>query len=315
MPYELSATKSVNADTAPPDPNLSDRDIGSVTIPCDGNSGPNPKELLKAALTSLDSAIGAVGQGLSNLFKPGFKNLQGYADFIANHFPGGPRAFQAAGVVAEQVGTEVRNDPDVQLVGKVAAAVPFMTGHPAFLGVKPPILPRTPELAPVTPQPVPGPPLEGSISTKVPSAPAPPLEPIPPAFEGTPIPTPSAARPLIKQPSRVATPKEQKSFDRLVDKAKKAAEGPLYPGKDFTPAQKAKIIKENMKRNGGKVISDDPSDPYQILIKPLKNKKAVTPPPNEWQIDHIVSKDKGGTNDLANARVISRHLNREKWNK
>ena len=86
-------------------------------------------------------------------------------------------------------------------------------------------------------------------------------------------------------------------------------------GKDFTPAQKAKIIQENMQRNGGKVVSDDPADPYQNLSKPAKSQKDVTPSPDEWQIDHIVPKDKGGTNSYENARVISRHLNRQKSNK
>lgn len=60
------------------------------------------------------------------------------------------------------------------------------------------------------------------------------------------------------------------------------------------------------------VKSDDPNDYYEVLTKPQKSTKGVTPNPNEWQIDHIKAKDKGGSNSYSNARVISRKLNREK---
>lgn len=43
--------------------------------------------------------------------------------------------------------------------------------------------------------------------------------------------------------------------------------------------------------------------------------KGVTPPQNEWQIDHIIPKDAGGTNSYGNAQVLSRIENRMKWNK
>ena len=86
-------------------------------------------------------------------------------------------------------------------------------------------------------------------------------------------------------------------------------------GKDFTPAQKKKIINTNKARNGGEVKSDDPSDPYPNLVKPRKSTKGVTPPPNEWQIDHVIPKSKGGTNSYDNAKVISRYKNRLKWDK
>lgn len=86
-------------------------------------------------------------------------------------------------------------------------------------------------------------------------------------------------------------------------------------GKDFTPTQKRKIIESNKARNGGEVKSDDPSDPFPNLVKPNKSTKGIKPPKNEWQIEHIVAKSKGGTNSYKNARVISLYLNRLKWDK
>ena len=83
-------------------------------------------------------------------------------------------------------------------------------------------------------------------------------------------------------------------------------------GKNFTQQQKSQIIKENMSRNKGVVRSDLSG---QKLVRPEKSKKGITPPRNEWQIDHIVSKNKGGTNSYKNAQVLSRKENRMKSDK
>jgi hypothetical protein len=83
-------------------------------------------------------------------------------------------------------------------------------------------------------------------------------------------------------------------------------------GKDFTAAQKAEIIAANKARNGGVVKSDLSGE---VLVPPAKSQKGVTPPANEWQIDHITAKDNGGTNSFGNAQVLSRAENRAKSNK
>lgn len=81
------------------------------------------------------------------------------------------------------------------------------------------------------------------------------------------------------------------------------------PGKPFTKAQKEAIIQENMRRNGGVVCSDGDG---RVLVKPSKSVKGVTPDPNEWQIDHINPRSRGGSNSNSNAQVLSRQENRIK---
>lgn len=83
-------------------------------------------------------------------------------------------------------------------------------------------------------------------------------------------------------------------------------------GKKFTKKQKEKLIEENMKKNNGIVKSDLSG---KTLVKPVKNTKGFTPLPNEWQIDHINARSKGGSNSYSNAQILSRKENRDKSNK
>ena len=48
-------------------------------------------------------------------------------------------------------------------------------------------------------------------------------------------------------------------------------------GKDFTKKQKETMLVENRKRNGGVVKSDNANDYYEVLTKPQKSQKGVTP--------------------------------------
>lgn len=90
-------------------------------------------------------------------------------------------------------------------------------------------------------------------------------------------------------------------------------DGPkVGPGKEFTRNQSEIIYDENKRRNGGILKSDRSGID---LVEPKQSRKGEKPPANEAQIDHIVPRFKGGENSFANAQVLSRKENRDKWNK
>ncbi len=141
--------------------------------------------------------------------------------------------------------------------------------------------------------------------------------------------TPTANTVTAKVPSAAgkATEEELTRFEnegggQVQGQGERTAVAPTYahledpatvePGKDFTPAQKAKILEENMKRNGGIVKSDKSGT---VLRAPAKSQRGVAPHPDEWQIDHKIPRAKGGTNSFKNAQDLSRVENRAKSNK
>jgi hypothetical protein len=100
----------------------------------------------------------------------------------------------------------------------------------------------------------------------------------------------------------------------------------VEPGRHFQPQQKEKILDANSRRNGGKLMSDDPNDPWfgKELVAPPKGKQApgefADVPDNQAQIDHIIpctgpDGNPLGTNAYSNARVVSAQYNRMKSNK
>lgn len=78
--------------------------------------------------------------------------------------------------------------------------------------------------------------------------------------------------------------------------------------RNFSAEQRKLILQTNMARNGGKIQSDDPNDP--IYNPPhsateLSEQGAANFP----EIDHIIPKSLGGSNQFSNARVVSWLLN------
>lgn len=75
--------------------------------------------------------------------------------------------------------------------------------------------------------------------------------------------------------------------------------------RDFSANQKLIILGANRKRNFGKIMSDVDDDVYDDL-------SGTTPADDSPEIDHILPKSKGGTNEYKNAQVTSRKYNNSK---
>lgn len=123
---------------------------------------------------------------------------------------------------------------------------------------------------------------------------------------------------LAKQAPRPAEAKGP--YSDIADNTK------IEPGRDFTPSQKAKILDANRARNGGKLVSDVPGDPWfgKELVEPAKGPfepgKFPEVPKNQAQIDHITPKTGPdgkplGTNAYGNAQVCSAEYNNMMRNK
>jgi RHS repeat-associated protein len=100
-----------------------------------------------------------------------------------------------------------------------------------------------------------------------------------------------------------------KTNKKKVDYASIKNPADVGPGKDFTLRQKQEALELNKAANGGVVKSDKSGT---TLARPQKSKRGETPDPNEWQFDHKIPKNCGGTNCSSNIQILSRKENRLK---
>ena len=77
-------------------------------------------------------------------------------------------------------------------------------------------------------------------------------------------------------------------------------------GKDFTAAQKKRVLEENRKKNGG-LLKDDETG--EVGKSPVRHQRGVRPPDNEVNVDHYYPKAHGGPNSYSNAEVRLRIYN------
>ena len=75
----------------------------------------------------------------------------------------------------------------------------------------------------------------------------------------------------------------------------------------FTPKTKKAILKENEDFHGAHTCEKCGC----ALKKPEKSQKGVTPPKDEWQIDHIEAESKGGAATEINGQALCRKCNRD----
>ncbi|GKT20152.1 hypothetical protein AVHY2522_24895 [Acidovorax sp. SUPP2522] len=79
----------------------------------------------------------------------------------------------------------------------------------------------------------------------------------------------------------------------------------------FTPKTKKAILQENEEFFGVKKCEKCKCQ----VQKPAKSMKGVTPPSDEWQIDHIEAESSGGPATEVNGQVLCRKCNRDDWHK
>lgn len=84
------------------------------------------------------------------------------------------------------------------------------------------------------------------------------------------------------------------------------------PGLETTRSQRARILAENKKQNGGQLTSDESGKP---LNPPSNTPKGGRADMAQAEVDHVDPRSKGGTNSNTNQRVISKRENLAKSDK
>jgi RHS repeat-associated protein len=113
----------------------------------------------------------------------------------------------------------------------------------------------------------------------------------------------------MKVLGEIGAAEKLRDVSRKVDYSKIENPQNVGPGKEFTLRQKQEALALNKEVNGGIVKSDQSG---ASLVQPEKSQRGVTPNPNEWQFDHKISKNCGGTNCSSNIQILSRQENRLK---
>ncbi|OFY11289.1 MAG: hypothetical protein A2W94_07090 [Bacteroidetes bacterium GWE2_42_42] len=84
------------------------------------------------------------------------------------------------------------------------------------------------------------------------------------------------------------------------------------PGKNFSASQKHKILSENKALNNGVLRSDQSG---AIASDPVKSVRGVKANMNQAEVDHVIPKSKGGTNEYGNAQILLKKENLQKGNR
>ncbi len=80
-------------------------------------------------------------------------------------------------------------------------------------------------------------------------------------------------------------------------------------GKDFTVAGKREVLRKAVTAEGDILCAECGVK----CVRPEKSMSGVTPNANEWQIDHVFAKSRGGSGTPDNGQVLCRQCNRNKW--
>jgi len=77
----------------------------------------------------------------------------------------------------------------------------------------------------------------------------------------------------------------------------------------FLSQDKPPVLQQNREKNDGRLMCDLCGT---ALREPQKSMRAVTPPRNDYQRDHVIARSKGGNGTVKNTELLCRDCNRQK---